>query len=410
MSNGFGKQNNFKSSFFLLLAFTIVLFLRPQEIYHQLSFLPLQKILAVPILISVLLNLRFIVWNNFHSSVLKWFGLYLLMIFFSIPFSLWPGGSVEFIANFIVKEIIIICILIIVISSWQELRKITLSIGFCYSIVAILTIKSFIGAELLVGGYRAALSQGVFSDPNDLASNFVFALPFLYFMGLNVSRKRILYASAIFCVILGTLVTYSRGGMIGLLSVCVSILVFDKVKRKRNLVLLVVGIISIFIMSPNVVTRMETLVSPDKESVGSLQARAETLKSGIKIFSENPILGVGVHSFGIAEGATHGGVGKWNAAHNMFLQIASETGILGLIGFIGCIISSLKVLTNISKDAGTTFQIKTAATALKSSLWGFLICGMFLSHAYSWNFFYLTGLTVSLENIYRNSTPIEEKS
>ena len=54
-------------------------------------------------------------------------------------------------------------------------------------------------------------------------------------------------------------------------------------------------------------------------------------------FSENPIFGLGINGFK-QEILTYyqrlGGDGSIGLAHNMYLQVAAESGVLGLIGFL----------------------------------------------------------------------------
>jgi O-antigen ligase len=200
-------------------------------------------------------------------------------------------------------------------------------------------------------------------------------------------------------VIGGILVTHSRGGMLGLVSVCTTVCFLDKEKRKRNLILLVLGVALAAVIIPSAIERMESITDPEKDKVGSMQARIETIKSGLCIFAENPFLGVGVSCFEIAEGARHGGAGSWSSAHNMWIEVAAETGLPGLVGFFGCVFAVLKSLYRIKSTVPYGSEQRYIAEGLFCSMVGFIVCGTFLSMSSSWSLFYLIGLTAALENV-----------
>jgi O-antigen ligase len=393
-------KNPLSLAYGLLILFTGLLFLRPQEISSYFQGIALLQITGVGLVVAVFVNHRHLEWDRFRNRILPWVCLYLVAVLLSIPLSLWPGGSVKYVREILLKEIVIATVLIVVIYRSKDLRGMILAIGLSSTILAIITLIYFAKGEFLVGGDRAALSGGVLSDPNDLAACFVFSLPFLYFGGLKISRRKLFFGCAMALLTVGVLITRSRGGMLGLMAVFFMGWVLDVGKRGRNFFILIGAAVLIAILFPTTVERLGTIADFEKDRVGSIQARVTTLKSGIGFFFDNFFLGVGVGCFEIAEGATHGNVGKWNAAHNMWIEVAAETGVLGFVGFAGCVFAILRSLVRVRKKSLDDAKVKNMAEALLCSTVGFLVCGTFLSHAGSWNLFYLIGLTVALENLF----------
>ena len=203
-------KNPFGISFCLLSTFTLLLFLRPQEMFEQFGTFGVQKMVGVAALMSILIRINLINISNFRNGIVKSLSFYMFFILLSIPLSLWPGGSLDYFQNMLLKEIVIFVVLVVAVGCIYELRKILLIIAFSNVFLACYTIFIKMRGVNLVERYRAALSQGVFADPNDLAANFVIAIPLMYFLGKKSSKIRFFYLLSILVTIVGTLSTYSQ--------------------------------------------------------------------------------------------------------------------------------------------------------------------------------------------------------
>jgi O-antigen ligase len=112
-----------------------------------------------------------------------------------------------------------------------------------------------------------------------------------------------------------------------------------------------------------------------------------------KMFEENPVLGVGPGNFGLLhnqyvreEKMKRPYLAK---AHNAYLEILAEAGLLGLIAFLAFLVSlfglSLKNLSQIKKDEQFYLIL-----ALQASLIAIIIQGFgfgILAHSYTWILF-----------------------
>jgi O-antigen ligase len=144
--------------------------------------------------------------------------------------------------------------------------------------------------------------------------------------------------------------------------------------------------------------RMSTIMTYEQDyNVTSYGGRIEVWKRGLKMIIKNPLLGVGINGFVTAEGLSHNDIGgKWSTAHNSFIQIGAELGIIGLFLFCYVIWSSLRGVNRIIKDISQKDEDKQSLftlIALRCSWIGYIIGGFFLSAAYSPIFYFLAGVS-----------------
>jgi O-antigen ligase len=120
----------------------------------------------------------------------------------------------------------------------------------------------------------------------------------------------------------------------------------------------------------------------------------------------DPLTGVGARAFPVAEGTLSPlavrqeyGIGlKWSAAHNSFVQIGAELGILGLIAFVAAIGTALRSLSRVA-NRSTHSGAVSLARALSASLVGYCAAGFFLSQAYGSGLYLLLALAIALAAI-----------
>jgi len=377
--------------FILLSFFTILIYLRPQEIYTNFPIAGVHRFLGILIAISIFMLIDHHVIGKLRHTIMIYFALYLIAIVVSIPFGLWPGGSVQVIEDIILKELILFMGIVLMINDERKLKLIIMIIVLSTAILGVNAIIRYLNHEYIIEGYRAGL-RGTFHDPNDMALHLLISIPLGYFILYKIQNWKFLFISIALILLTGLIITYSRGGMIGLAVVGLSIAWYDKQNRIKLLLMYLGIFILVIVLSPYSMERMSTLASGQE---GSLLARWAILKRGISICLENPIIGVGFGNFRISEGATHEGVGNWQEAHNSLVQITAETGILGLVGYVGCILLMIGISVKQVQDD----SLKNLMLGLKTGTIAYISCGLFLSQAYNWYFFYLLALTIAAMNL-----------
>ena len=124
-------------------------------------------------------------------------------------------------------------------------------------------------------------------------------------------------------------------------------------------------------------------------NITSETGRIAIWKIGVNLTLSNPITGVGVKCFPMAIGYYRSDTGlipRWQRAHNSYLQVSSELGLIGFFVFISIIISCIKNFSYFSKkeiSLTKSDEIKTIGGLVLIGFIGSLIPAFFLSQAYS---------------------------
>jgi len=213
--------------------------------------------------------------------------------------------------------------------------------------------KVFLGvvSVLALGGLAAFWRGGggegrmlVWGDPNVAAVAFCLAVPFsVAVLRTGASRwERVCGGASLALLLMAVLATASRAGFILLALVCFfSLWAWAKSVRTVVWVTLVLGAIGAVVVwvrpgpleAP--LERLETLSEVDLEHIdpeSSLYSRVQAQKGALRAWVKHPFVGIGFGNFKYGEGAGWAGdIG----AHNSYLQLMAEMGLVGLAVFVG---------------------------------------------------------------------------
>jgi O-antigen ligase len=109
---------------------------------------------------------------------------------------------------------------------------------------------------------------------------------------------------------------------------------------------------------------------------------------GVQLFVDDPLTGVGVDNFPMAIGimrVAESRVPYWQAPHNAYLQVLTETGVFGMAAFLLLIGTSLRTFNRLRRQE-PAFADRDLGVLPGLLLIGFvavLISAIFLSQAYS---------------------------
>ena len=210
-------------------------------------------------------------------------------------------------------------------------------------------------------GSDGRLGGLIFYDANDFALVMVCTIPFaIYFLGKGQRRSRRIAALITMAMIFTAMVkSGSRGGFIGLIAVMLYVLLrYRAIPSRVRLAVTVAGVVLFFgFASDKYWTSMGTILHPQNDyNYSDNVGRVEVWKRGVGYMIHNPIVGVGVTAYSVAEGgsdlarslAAEGKGFKWSVAHNSFLETGAELGIPGALVFIGILVVTAYGLTRIS--------------------------------------------------------------
>ncbi|RKF14567.1 O-antigen polymerase [Alginatibacterium sediminis] len=153
---------------------------------------------------------------------------------------------------------------------------------------------------------------GFFSDPNDLGMFLVMNIPFaFYFLKYGSNLIRLLMLPTIALLAYGVLMTGSRGTLLGTIGVVSVYFLISKAGVK-----LIAFIAVIAPMAATLLASFGGLSSAESSANDRLEAWYE----GVHMLLNNPVFGIGMGNF-IEEHV--------RVAHNSYIHVASELGVLG---------------------------------------------------------------------------------
>ena len=239
--------------------------------------------------------------------------------------------------------------------------------------------------------YDERLGVGIY-EANYLATILVLLVPVAFaFASLQrVQARRWLWMGAGLTLVLMIVLTGSRGGFVGLVAAGV---IF--VYRRRGLaaaagvlLALVVGVLAV---PSELSTRALATISGDSqlpaELTASNKAHVGLFWAALRMISESPLIGVGPENFRDLS-KLYTGLPQANIAHNMFLEIGAETGLVAVALFVLVLASAFRAFGRTVRLAapGTRLHGDPDATSLaawseglRSGLTGYVVAGCFIS-------------------------------
>ena len=214
------------------------------------------------------------------------------------------------------------------------------------SAIASLT-NGVIGSTIYDSIRSGGLSEGI----NTAARYYVLAILFTYYV--FSSRKKPTKWTILFCIgslivlFLGLASTLSRTGF-ALLPVLAGLIIFQpNSENKTKLLYFLWGIGILFILVPDnaLIIAGSNILPSILQGTDTLGTRYRIWEAGLKIFLDYPITGVGigqfflyVHNYGIS------GIPNYSnlSTHNLYIQLLSETGIVGTLIFLSAIFVAIK--------------------------------------------------------------------
>jgi putative inorganic carbon (HCO3(-)) transporter len=281
-------------------------------------------------------------------------------------------------------------------------RTLTMSLFVLTCLTSIISIKRAMavhvfGAAVLAfyyakGGFPLWGTPVPMYDVNDLALHLNMALPFAVYFAVRAD-KRWLRNTCWFVIGLMTvsvLMTQSRGGFLTVgVFAALTIIYSSHVRWWMRVVPPILVVCTYMLAPPATKARLSTLFSPTEDyNMHDEEGRIEIWKRGIGYMLDNPISGVGMTNFPVAEATLSSGV-RASVTHNSFLEVGAETGFPGLLLFVSMIGGAMVMLgrtrARLRRHLGQSSRGKDLtfmAESLLLSLLAYCIGGFFLSLGY----------------------------
>jgi hypothetical protein len=200
-------------------------------------------------------------------------------------------------------------------------------------------------------------------------------------------------------ILIGTGLTFSRGAAVGLGLVLVVATILGYLKF-RQLLLLALGAALVLALFPQYgvrltsVTELTSLITASGGEPGleaadnSTQSRTTEMGAAARVFLDHPLFGVGPSMFRFYYDTYTDGVGLRakggeRVAHNLYLELAADTGLLGLGSFLAAVGVTLASLARTRKRCLAQHpELAWLATGFLLAIVSYLATGLFLSPAF----------------------------
>jgi len=261
---------------------------------------------------------------------------------------------------------------------------------------------------------------GPLGDPNYFALALLATVPLALALawaerdlgrpGDGARRAAALAAAAV--LVAGTVLTYSRAAALVLL-VVLGLAVAVRGIRPRHLAAAAAAAVVVALLVPEgfsrrLTTLAEVLPGGETEVLepdSSFAKRLLVTGAAWRMFVDRPWLGVGAGNYGArfqpyadrvgSDARLYEEPGERNYPHNLYLEVAAETGVVGLAAFLGALalaVPALVVVRRHPPDAATAALAGGVAAALA----GHLLMGLFLHGQFPRYLYLLLGLAAGL--------------
>jgi O-antigen ligase len=248
-------------------------------------------------------------------------------------------------------------------------------------------------------------------NANEVAFHLMLGLPFMVFVMNRVKFVwKIPLAGTFLLSIVYALKTVSRAGII--IAAALFVIAFFQVSFGNRIKILFVvtagAVIGFLMLDQASLSRYLTLVSPDlatdeaaRSARESGEARRYKLEEGIELTFLHPIAGVGMGDFVPASAdlaVSKGEKPMWIASHNSYVQISSETGLLGFCFLFGVFVTCYIRLIRLGQAARRLGLHEIRAMSLCALLGLVALSIHFFFDAIAWDYYLpmIAGLSMAL--------------
>jgi O-antigen ligase len=306
------------------------------------------------------------------------------VLFLGILFSAALNGSALFAITKYLVFITFLPFVLVTVRTEDDVRRVLSAIALVMTLV-------FPYALRQLGRYDAdRLGVGLY-EPNYLAANLVLIIPLAFAIASYQPDRlrRLAWAGAGFVLITALFLTSSRGGFLGLL---VAGMVFAHRRAGIRGAIVAFALLMAAVLPTDLGTRAISTFKVDDDAPAGLEQsnRAHTALfwGGVRMVMDSPLFGVGPQRFADYS-RQYSGLDMPYIAHNTYLELAAEAGLLVLALYVLLVVSTITMLGRVARLRGPEHRRLAAwAEGLRTGLVGFAVSAAFISAQYE-KFFWL---------------------
>ncbi len=299
------------------------------------------------------------------------------------------------------------------LAAWAFL---SLGIALGSATISVVAIYNKLNGIGLVEGTRVTISRAegsVLGDPNDLSLILLFPLGFAVSMlAHNTGRLNRLFSLVAAGLIIWAIVcTQSRGGLLGILTVC-GIVGFRMVKSKA-LLITVAAVAALGLFAAMGISKRASGGAAEEGIDESAMGRIYAWGAAWKMAKTRPLNGVGLDNF-VANYYLYSDHwdGQNHAVHSTWFNVLSETGFPGFFTFIYMIFvigfSAYRSMIRLAQARAPPI-VQAMSLALVAGIVGFCVGGTFLTQGFTWPVYILIALTTATGHYVRENFPEEPR-
>ncbi|WP_372997845.1 O-antigen ligase family protein [Marinobacter sp.] len=391
-------------AFWMICVYLFFEYVRPQSILPFLDILPWAQLAVLGALIGCFFD-KTVKWvSSFGNKLLITF---LLIIIISSMSAYWPQVSynnLDKLYSWIVIYFLIICI----VNTRQRFFIFFLIFLLASFKISASLAMTWAGRSFTFTGWGLMGPPGFFQNSGELAIQMVVywpvALALTVFLKPYLSKWMYVICMAMpitaWAVILGS---STRGGQLALFAQFVK-KYFHRITRPKILIAIALGASVFWSFLPDEQKQRFSSMGEDKTS----QQRLLYWQNGWEMMLDHPVVGVGYFNF-IPYYETYyvDDMLYKNAQlpHNIFIQVGTDAGFLGLSIYTAIILYSFFVTRALGKEKSEMILMESKlATAFNYSLIGFVVAGQFVTVAYYPFLWIHLSMVTALKNIARKRT------
>ncbi len=378
------------------------------RLFHVKAYISTVSWVLLPLLLLLSGNLL----RAFRDRIGWLWLMFLAWILLATPFSVWRGGSLALLVDYIPHGWIQLFYFAAFAISVRHLDRLML---FLVASDFLLLIDCFWGGSTQNGRLEIPDSM-FFRNANDLSLQLIIALTqFVYLLYQRQPWKRALGAVGIAGALLFMLETGARGAFLALLVLAAVSLAMTRHRVRSLLWAAPAAAVMLAIAPAGIFHRVTLIASPresatevlDQEANGSQTQRLALLQQSVDTAFAHPLLGVGPGQFAVAasgELTREGKPAPWLGTHNSYTQVASECGIPAFLLYTFVIFLSLganlrvyrRTLARRTTVRRSFHSANALAFCLFQSTLAYAVCTFFFHVAYGSYLPAIAGMSVAL--------------
>jgi O-antigen ligase len=337
------------------------------------------------------------------------------LAFYSIAISsyFWGGGELTLQPTpltILISMFGLLLVLLIQVSTMERLRRVALVTIGSVTFVSLYVIREY--QRILASG-ESARPGWVTGDANYYTVSAVLCVPLALCFARDTTRphwERWFSSGCLIIILAAITAAASRGGFLGLLAGLL-VALWSSRRRWRNILVIVLLISAFMLIAPS--SPLHRLLDPTQGDTEAEANRLSSWRASLTVFTENPLLGVGLGNFKnaltvrdlIAQGYVF-------LAHNTYLEIAVESGLPGVIVFVGLFVSLWRALTPLAHRTShhgiwtrDDQLICIIATGLRGGLLAYAVAAFFITAWWQRMLWIVIGLALAVLRL-RRSSPV----